>query len=93
MIAVAKGKKSPVVLQPLEIVRETPADKWRARLLANAESGKLPVEEAWAKVPEDVKAQLDPGLYEQLVSIAAAGSEHRDSDDAQLDALNDSLSG
>lgn len=88
-----RGKRASVVIQPLEVKRETPADKWKTRLFAVAETAGAPtVEEAWAKVPEAIRAELGEGLYDQLIAMEAAASEHRESDpDAAAAELNASL--
>ena len=88
-----RGKKVAVTIQPLVVAREgSKADRYRERLYAVAEDPERSVEDAWAKVPEDVRTELGADLLSQLVAIEAAAQEHRENDpDAATDALNASL--
>lgn len=84
-----RGKKAPVVIEPLVIAKTSAAGKWRERLFAVAEGGEISVADAWAKVPSDVKTELGDGLYDQLVALEAAAKEHQKNDaGAAVDALN-----
>lgn len=87
-----RGKKVPVVIQPLTVQRDSKADRYRERLYAVAEDPARSVEEAWAKVPEEIRAELGDDLLAQLVAIESAAREHRETDpDAVAGALNASL--
>lgn len=88
-----RGKKVPVLIQPLEVKRDgSKADKYRERLYAVAEDSEKSVEEAWAKVPAEIRAEFGDDLLAQLVAIETATKEHRENDpDAAADALNASL--
>lgn len=87
-----RGKKTPVTIEPLVVVRTSAAGKWRERLFAVANGGEISVADAWAKVPRDVKSELGDGLYDQLVALEAAAKEHLKNDaDAAVDALNDAI--
>lgn len=88
-----RGKKAAVTIQPLVVKREgTKADKFRERLFVVAEDPELNVEDAWAKISDDMQAELGAELLAQLLAIEAAAREHRETDpDAAADALNASL--
>lgn len=88
-----RGKKVGVVIQPLTVQRDSSkADRFRERLYAVAEDSGKSVEEAWAKVPAEIRAELGDELLAQLVAIESAAREHRENDpDAAADALNASL--
>lgn len=88
-----RGKKVGVTIQPLVVQRDgSKADRYRERLYAVAEDPEKSVEEAWAKVPEEIRAELGDDLLAQLVAIEAAAREHRETDpDAAADALNASI--
>lgn len=90
MLTYTRGKKREHTIQPLEV--ESPVAKWKTRLfaVANGESS-VTVKQAWAKVPADVKKELGEGIYDQLVALEQAAQEHAQSDDAQLDELNNIL--
>jgi len=93
MLTKTRGKKAGVTIQPLAVERKSGADDWKARLFAVAEGDKgITVDEAWAKVPEAVRAELGEDLLEQLKQLEAAAIEHRENDpSAAVDALNESL--
>ena len=88
-----RGKKDPVTIQPLTVEKTTAAGKWKDRLFAVAESQDAPtVDEAWAKVPDDVRAELDEGIYDQLIALEKAAQDHRATDpNAAVDDLNAAL--
>lgn len=88
-----RGKRVGVTIQPLTVQRDSSkADRYRERLYAVAEDSEKSVEDAWAKVPADVRAELGDDLLAQLVAIESAAQEHRENDpDAATDALNASL--
>lgn len=87
-----RGKKVAVTIQPLVVARDGKADRYRERLYAVAEDPERSVEEAWAKVPAEIRAELGDDLLAQLVAIEGAAREHRENDpDAVADALNASL--
>ncbi len=92
MLTKTRGKKAETIVQPLIVEKAGASDKWKERLFAVAEGQEMTVEEAWAKVPESVRQELDPGLYDQLQALEAAAQEHRENDPAAaVDALNASL--
>ncbi|MFG6567364.1 hypothetical protein [Sulfitobacter sp. 1A13679] len=93
-LTTTRGKRSPTTIQPLNVEKKSGADDWKARLFAVAEGGKgLTVDDAWSKVPADVKAELGDGLYDQLIALETAAQDHIKNDPgAAADALNDSLS-
>jgi len=92
MLSFTRGKKRETIIQPLVISSPTPAAKWKERLFAVAGGGAgVSVAHAWSKVPATVKNELGQTIYEQLLAIERASTEHRNSDDAQLDALNASF--
>lgn len=88
-----RGKKVGVTIQPLVVKRDgSKADKYRERLFVVAEDPELSVEEAWAKISDDMQAELGADLLAQLIAIESAAKEHRENDpDAATDALNASL--
>jgi hypothetical protein len=92
-LATARNARGNFTVQPLRIEKKSGADNWRERLLAVAEGGKgITVDDAWAKVPADVKAELGDALLEQLKALEQAAQDHRENDpNAAVDALNDSL--
>ena len=88
-----RGKKAAVTIQPLTALNATAAGKWKDRLFAVAESQDAPtVDEAWAKVPHEVKAELGADLIAQLKAIETAAQDHRATDpNAAADDLNAAL--
>lgn len=93
MLTKTRGKKAAVTIQPLEIKRDSSkTDRYRERLYAVAEDHEKSVDEAWSKVPSEIRAELGDDLLAQLVAIESAAREHRENDpDAATDALNASL--
>jgi len=87
-LTVTRGKKKEHVIQPLLVERQSKADAWRERLLAVTQSPDMTVDQAWAKVPAGIKAELGTGLYDQLISMEKAAAAHATSDDAVLGDLN-----
>lgn len=87
-LTVTRGKKKEHVIQPLTIERQSKADAWRERLLAVTQSPDMTVDQAWAKVPAGIKAELGTGLYDQLIEMERAAQAHATSDDAVLGDLN-----
>ncbi|GAW36981.1 hypothetical protein RA2_04056 [Roseovarius sp. A-2] len=92
-LATARNARGNFTVKPLRVEANTTASKWRERLLAVAESKDAPtVDEAWAKVPDEVKAELDDGIYGQLIALEKAAQEHRATDpNAAVDDLNAAL--
>lgn len=92
-LTVTRGKKKEYTIQPLTVEKKTKADAWRERLMAVASDPTKAVAEAWAKVPDAIKAELGAGLFEQLEGIEKAAAEHATSDDVVLDDLNKAITG
>lgn len=92
MLTKTRGRKTGVTIQPLVVKRDSKADRYRERLYAVAEDAGKSVEEAWAKVPAEIRTELGDDLLAQLLAIESAAHEHRENDpDAVADALNASL--
>lgn len=94
MLTVTRGKKREHLIQPLVVEKKTKADAFRERLFAVASDPSKSVAEAWAKVKDDMRAELGgQALYEQLLGIEEAAKVHATSDDVVLDDLNKAIMG
>lgn len=92
MLTKTRGKKVGVTIQPLTIQRDSKAGRYRERLYAVAEDAGKSVNDAWSKVPAEIRTELGDDLLAQLLAIESAAQEHRENDpDAVADALNASL--
>ncbi|OOY22469.1 hypothetical protein BMI91_19500 [Thioclava sediminum] len=87
-----RGKKVGVTIQPLLLEKHSQADKWKERLFAVAEDPEKSVEDAWGKVPAEIKAELADDIYDKLIAMQEAATLERESDpDATANALNDAI--
>lgn len=92
MLTKTRGRKTGVTIQPLVVKRDSKAGRYRERLYAVAEDAGKSVNDAWSKVPAEIRAELGDDLLAQLLAIESAAQEHRENDpDAVADALNASL--
>jgi hypothetical protein len=88
-----RGKKAAVTIEPLVIAAENKTDKIRQRLYAvvNGEVD-LTLDEAWAKIPDDVKQELGDDFFDKLVDMQNAKTQaEKENPDADADELNNLL--
>jgi hypothetical protein len=92
MLTVTRGKRKEHVIQPLRVAKGgAKAQAFRDRLFAVANDPEKSVQDAWALVSDEMRAELGAGLLEQLLEIERAAAAHATSDDAVLDDLNAQL--
>ncbi|GGH24621.1 hypothetical protein SAMN05444007_103371 [Cribrihabitans marinus] len=95
-LATARNARGNFTVQPLKVQAKvgSKAEAYRARLLEVAEDPKLRVEDAWAKIDDEMKVELGNGLLDQILAVEQAAEDHVKNDPgAAADALNAQISG